>query len=400
MSTRILLLTALALVVGVLTVTSLPRPSFAQNTLDTSTTTSATSTPSTTTATSTATSTGATISLSPASGPTGTFVTTNGTGFSAGEDVRITFGTYTTYLAANQSGSFSVSLLAPPLSTTSASTSNPDTSGAVVTAMGSTSNMLATAAFTNTSNSVSTSTASSSMISAVQAVPTGTEAAISWMSSTPGTSQVVYGTTTNYGTYSALDTTLNTNHAMTLSALQPNTLYHFIVMSMDSNYNATSSVDHTFTTLDTATTTATTTGNTASTTPQSSEIAALWAAIGHLQMWINSLQEQLRALHPGSGSGNQNNGGTGNATSTPASIDQNGQTIRVGNSIDFGGHNFGSEEYVLIKLNGTQVAQGFTNLGGGFSTGSLSTPATPGTYTYTFTGQASGKSATATITVQ
>jgi hypothetical protein len=51
-------------------------------------------------------------------------------------------------------------------------------------------------------------------------------------------------------------------------------------------------------------------------------------------------------------------------------------------------------------LNGTTIGQGFTNLGGGFSTGSMSTPTTPGTYIYTFVGQSSGKSATATITVQ
>jgi hypothetical protein len=50
-------------------------------------------------------------------------------------------------------------------------------------------------------------------------------------------------------------------------------------------------------------------------------------------------------------------------------------------------------------MNGSQVASGFTNLEGGFSTGSVTVPSTAGTYIYTFTGQTSGRSASATITV-
>lgn len=424
MSTRFLLSAAFIMVVGVLAATGVPRLSFAQTTpssgmgnvmisSDTSSTTA--STTSSTSATSTATTT-ATLSLSPTSGMMGDFITANGSGFTPGENVQITFGSYITYLAANQSGDFSVSLLVPSLaSTTSSTTPSTDTSGSMVTALGGTSQMTATAAFINTggtnmatstatttpsngSGTTGTTTASTSIaVSNVQVVPASNSTTITWTTSVPATSQVAYGTTTDYGIYSMLDNTLVTNHNMTLSALQPNTSYHFIVLSMDSKSNATSSLDQIFTTQG-ATSTGTTTGNMGSTTVSSSDLAAIWSAIHQLQTLLNSLQERLHALEQG-GNGN-GNGGSNPGGSSTASVDQQGQTVRAGSSIDFGGHNFGSEEHVLVMLNGTTIGQGFTNLGGGFSTGSMSTPSNPGTYTYTFVGQSSGKSATATITVQ
>jgi hypothetical protein len=106
-------------------------------------------------------------------------------------------------------------------------------------------------------------------------------------------------------------------------------------------------------------------------------------------------------------SGGNNNGGTGTTTGSnlctlsggAAMIDQNGTSARAGTGIDFGGHNFGCEEHVSIMLNGTQVGSGFTNRAGGFSTGSMSVPQTPGTYTYTFRGQNSGITGSATVTI-
>ena len=92
------------------------------------------------------------------------------------------------------------------------------------------------------------------------------------------------------------------------------------------------------------------------------------------------------------------------ATTTPPTtstgqIDQNGQTVRAGTTIDFSGRNFGHEESVIVSLNGAIVATAHADGGGNFSTGSLSVPTTVGTYTYTFTGQTSGITGSATITV-
>jgi hypothetical protein len=62
---------------------------------------------------------------------------------------------------------------------------------------------------------------------------TTSSAIIDWTTSLPGTSQVEYGTTTNYGQTTALLSTLLTSHQQTLTNLTPNTLYHYRVHSLD-----------------------------------------------------------------------------------------------------------------------------------------------------------------------
>jgi phosphodiesterase/alkaline phosphatase D-like protein len=77
---------------------------------------------------------------------------------------------------------------------------------------------------------------------------TATSAVISWTTNEAATAQVEYGTTTAYGSTSALDNTLLTGHTRTLSNLAPSTTYHFRVISKDAANNTATSGDNTFTT--------------------------------------------------------------------------------------------------------------------------------------------------------
>ena len=71
---------------------------------------------------------------------------------------------------------------------------------------------------------------------------------ISWQTSNPANSQVEYGTSTAYGSTTPLDSTMVTSHQVTLSNLQPSTLYHFRAHSTDASGQTVSSPDGTFTT--------------------------------------------------------------------------------------------------------------------------------------------------------
>lgn len=256
-----------------------------------------------------------------------------------------------------------------------------------------------------------TATSTPPVISGITATPTDTTATITWTTDQPSSSQVAFGTSAGNLTSSTTpDTTAVTSHSATLSGLTASTTYHFRVTSGTSATTSTSA-DQSFMTLASGTSTGTSTStSTATSTPTATSTSSstpttsggltmndLFNLIQQLQGRVSTLESQVQALFARSG-------GTG--TSTPPStsgsafVDQNGQTAKAGGSIDFGGHNFGSEEHVNVMLNGQQIATGFTNTGGGFSTGSLSLPSTPGTYTYTFVGQVSGKTALATLTVQ
>jgi hypothetical protein len=78
---------------------------------------------------------------------------------------------------------------------------------------------------------------------------TETSAAITWTTDEPATSQIEYGKNTGYGSTSPLDEDLVTSHNVTLSDLEPNTVYHSRVKSGDSSNNLATSADYTFTTL-------------------------------------------------------------------------------------------------------------------------------------------------------
>jgi PKD repeat protein len=74
---------------------------------------------------------------------------------------------------------------------------------------------------------------------------TETGAVITWTTNEPGSSQVEYGKTTEYGLTATSDE-LTTAHSITLSGLEPNTIYHYQVKSKDKAGNEASSVDDTF----------------------------------------------------------------------------------------------------------------------------------------------------------
>jgi PKD repeat protein len=77
---------------------------------------------------------------------------------------------------------------------------------------------------------------------------TETSAVITWTTNEPGSSQVEYGKTTEYGLTATSDE-LTTAHSITLSGLEPNTAYHYRVKSKDKAGNEASSTDNTFITL-------------------------------------------------------------------------------------------------------------------------------------------------------
>jgi len=78
---------------------------------------------------------------------------------------------------------------------------------------------------------------------------TSSSARIAWNTDEPADSQVEYGLDTNYGSFSALDPSRVTSHAITLAGLAGNTTYHYRVNSKDAAGNLAVSDDFTFTTL-------------------------------------------------------------------------------------------------------------------------------------------------------
>ncbi len=77
---------------------------------------------------------------------------------------------------------------------------------------------------------------------------TASTATITWSTSTPATSRVEYGTGAGYGVMTALDPELTNEHTVVLEDLDPETLYHFRVLSTDSYGQEVKSPDRTFTT--------------------------------------------------------------------------------------------------------------------------------------------------------
>lgn len=73
-------------------------------------------------------------------------------------------------------------------------------------------------------------------------------ATITWTTNEASTSQVEYGTTTNYGSSTTLDSTKVTSHSVSLSSLSESTVYHYRVKSQDAAGNLATSGDYTFTT--------------------------------------------------------------------------------------------------------------------------------------------------------
>ena len=77
---------------------------------------------------------------------------------------------------------------------------------------------------------------------------TSTGAMISWATDQAASSQVDFGTTTSYGSSSALNTAMVSSHSVSLSGLKASTLYYYRVESTNSAGNMGTSGDFTFTT--------------------------------------------------------------------------------------------------------------------------------------------------------
>jgi Secretion system C-terminal sorting domain/Fibronectin type III domain len=85
---------------------------------------------------------------------------------------------------------------------------------------------------------------------------------ISWNTSSPGNSQINFGTTASYGSSTLVDSTLAGAHSMTLYSLAPATVYHFQVRSGNPGGNPSTSGDNTFTTANLASSLGTLNGHT------------------------------------------------------------------------------------------------------------------------------------------
>jgi Bacterial Ig domain/Right handed beta helix region/Purple acid Phosphatase, N-terminal domain len=87
------------------------------------------------------------------------------------------------------------------------------------------------------------------VISAVAASGiTSSGATISWTTNVAASSQADYGTTTNYGQSTLLNSSVVTGHSVAVSGLAASTLYHYRVKSADASNNQATSGDFTFTT--------------------------------------------------------------------------------------------------------------------------------------------------------
>ncbi len=75
-----------------------------------------------------------------------------------------------------------------------------------------------------------------------------TGATISWTTDQASDSQVDFGTSTSYGTSSAVNTNMVASHSVSLSGLSSGTLYHYRVKSRNDSGNLATSGDFTFTT--------------------------------------------------------------------------------------------------------------------------------------------------------
>ena len=87
------------------------------------------------------------------------------------------------------------------------------------------------------------------VLSNVVATPGVQTAVVTWSSDEPATSQVEYGLTASYGSFSGLNSQLVTSHSSTLGGLAAQTTYHFRVHSHDQAGNESVSNDGTFTTV-------------------------------------------------------------------------------------------------------------------------------------------------------
>jgi hypothetical protein len=77
---------------------------------------------------------------------------------------------------------------------------------------------------------------------------TAGETTITFTTDEPTTAQIEYGLTDSYGNTTSINRNLVTSHSVTIFGLNPNTTYHYRVITRDASGNASVSDDKTFTT--------------------------------------------------------------------------------------------------------------------------------------------------------
>jgi hypothetical protein len=82
--------------------------------------------------------------------------------------------------------------------------------------------------------------------------PLAHQTQVSWETTVAADSQVEYGTTSGYGSTTAIDPADVTSHSVIVAGLTHNTTYHYRVRSEDINGNVVYSDDQTFVTANTS----------------------------------------------------------------------------------------------------------------------------------------------------
>jgi len=180
-------------------------------------------------------------SVTPSTGSTlgGTAITINGTGFATGATVTV--------------GGTPAASVVVASSTAITAVTPPGTAGAqnVVVTNTDTGTASSTGGFTYVTPVVS----ATPVISNITVSPlASTTATVNWTTDIAANGQVMYGTTTGYGSSSALNATATTSHSVVLTGLSEGTTYHFQIQSSNGSSTATSS-DQSFVTQSTASST-------------------------------------------------------------------------------------------------------------------------------------------------
>jgi phosphodiesterase/alkaline phosphatase D-like protein len=105
---------------------------------------------------------------------------------------------------------------------------------------------LASLAFIIDAGSVQNNTTAPSISGITASVTSSSSATITWSTNESATSQVEYGSTSSYGSSSALDSSLVTSHTINLTGLGADTAYHYRVKSRDASGNEATSGDDSF----------------------------------------------------------------------------------------------------------------------------------------------------------
>lgn len=143
---------------------------------------------------------------------------------------------------------------------------------------------------------------------------------------------------------------------------------------------------------------------------QTADVPSIDQEIANLESRVASLENRLAALEQHEGAERAQPPPPAPVASPPAApapapvvsatgmgrIDQNGGTYNGGWSTFVTGHGFGADEEVTVTSNGSLVTTAQTGPNGDFSA-TIPLPAAAGAYIYTFTGQSSGTTASATL---